>query len=169
MTLYKSHNLCSFLFALLINEKVKVKSLSRVRLFATPWIVAYYAPPSMGFSRQECWSGLPFPMLLHPWGFPGNNAGVGCHFPLQRIFPTQGSNPALLHCRQMLYHLSHQGLLKNPSNFILESGWDRKGDLVLRSASRTFPIRFHQSSSTFTCITYCVSVRKFNYNIQFHA
>ena len=35
--------------------------LSRVRLFATPWTVAYQAPPSMGFSRQECWSGLPFP------------------------------------------------------------------------------------------------------------
>ena len=41
--------------------KVKVKSLSRVRLFATPWTVAYQAPPSMGFSRQEYWSGLPFP------------------------------------------------------------------------------------------------------------
>ena len=40
---------------------MKVKSLSRVRLFATPWTVAYKAPPSMGFSRQECWSGLPFP------------------------------------------------------------------------------------------------------------
>ena len=40
---------------------VKVKSLSHVRLFATPWTVAYQAPPSMGFSRQECWSGLPFP------------------------------------------------------------------------------------------------------------
>ena len=39
----------------------KVKSLSRVRLFATPWTVAYEAPPSMGFSRQEYWSGLPFP------------------------------------------------------------------------------------------------------------
>ena len=39
----------------------EVKSLSRVRLFATPWTVAYQAPPSMGFSRQECWSGLPFP------------------------------------------------------------------------------------------------------------
>ena len=38
-----------------------VKSLSRVRLFATPWTVAYQAPPSMGFSRQERWSGLPFP------------------------------------------------------------------------------------------------------------
>ena len=37
-----------------------VKSLSRVRLFATPWTVAYQAPPSMGFSRQEYWSGLPF-------------------------------------------------------------------------------------------------------------
>ena len=41
--------------------KVKVKSLSRVRLFVTPWTVAYQAPPSMGFSRQEYWSGLPFP------------------------------------------------------------------------------------------------------------
>ena len=41
--------------------KVKVKSLSRVRLFAAPWTVAYQAPPSMGFSRQEYWSGLPFP------------------------------------------------------------------------------------------------------------
>ena len=41
--------------------KVKVKSLSRVPLFVTPWTVAYQAPPSMGFSRQECWSGLPFP------------------------------------------------------------------------------------------------------------
>ena len=38
-----------------------MKSLSRVRLFATPWTVAYQAPPSMGFSRQECWSGLPLP------------------------------------------------------------------------------------------------------------
>ena len=40
---------------------VYVKSLSRVRLFATPWTAAYQAPPSMGFSRQEYWSGLPFP------------------------------------------------------------------------------------------------------------
>ena len=38
-----------------------MKSLSRVRLFATPWTVAYQAPPSMGFSRQGYWSGLPFP------------------------------------------------------------------------------------------------------------
>ena len=40
---------------------MKVKSLRRVRLFATPWTVAYQAPLSMGFSRQEYWSGLPFP------------------------------------------------------------------------------------------------------------
>ena len=38
-----------------------MKSLSRVRLFATAWTVAYQAPPSMGFSRQEYWSGVPFP------------------------------------------------------------------------------------------------------------
>ena len=41
--------------------KVKVKSLSRVRLFVTPWTAAYQAPPSMGFSRQEYWSGVPLP------------------------------------------------------------------------------------------------------------
>ena len=64
------------------------KSLSRVRLFATPWTVAHQAPPSMGFSRQEYWSGLPFP--------------------LKGIFPTEGSIPGLPHCREMLYHLSHQ-------------------------------------------------------------
>ena len=41
--------------------KVKGKSLSCVQLFVTPWTVAHQAPPSMGFSRQEYWSGLPFP------------------------------------------------------------------------------------------------------------
>ena len=44
--------------------KVKVKSLSRVQLFVTPWTAAYQACPSMGFSRQEYWSGLPLPSLL---------------------------------------------------------------------------------------------------------
>ena len=43
------------------------------------------------------------------WDFPDKNTGVGCHFFLQEIFPTQGLNPGLPHCRQTLYHLSHQG------------------------------------------------------------
>ena len=47
--------------------------------------------------------------LLHPWNFPCKSTGVGCHFLLQGIFPTQGSNPGLPHYRQTLYHLSHQG------------------------------------------------------------
>ena len=56
---------------------LKEKSLSRDRLFATPWTVAYQAPPSMGFSRQECWSGLPFPSpgyLPNPGIEPGSPA-----------------------------------------------------------------------------------------------
>ena len=88
-------------------RKVKVKSLSHARLLATPWTAAYQAPPSLGFSRQEHWSGLPFPSpmcesekwkrsrsvmsnsswphglqttrLLRPWDFPGKSTGVGCH------------------------------------------------------------------------------------------
>ena len=62
------------------------KSLSRARLFATPWMAACQAPLFMGFSRQKDWSGLPFL--------------------LQGIFPTQRSNPpllGLLHCRRILY------------------------------------------------------------------
>ena len=43
--------------------KVKVKSFSPIRLLATPWTAAYQAPPSMGFSRQEYWSGVPLPSL----------------------------------------------------------------------------------------------------------
>ena len=66
-----------------------MKSLSGVQLFETPWTVAHQAPLSMGFSRQEYWSGLPFPSM--------------------RIFLTQGLNPGLPHCRQILYRLSHQG------------------------------------------------------------
>ena len=58
-------------------KKVKVKSLSRVLLSATPWTVAYQAPPSMGFSRQEDWNGLPFPSpgdLPDPGIEPGSPA-----------------------------------------------------------------------------------------------
>ena len=53
--------------------------------------------------------GLQPKRLLCPRDFPGENTGVGCHSFLQEIFPTQGSNPGLPHCRQTLYHLSHQG------------------------------------------------------------
>ena len=86
---------------------------SRVRLCATPETAAHHAPPSLGFSRQEHWSGLPFPSpmqesekwkwshsvvldsqrlhglqptrLLCPWDFPGKSSGVGCHCLLQDL------------------------------------------------------------------------------------
>ena len=52
--------------------KVKVKSLVRVRLLVTPWTAAYQAPQSMGFSRQEYWSGLPLPSLAPSIEAPQN-------------------------------------------------------------------------------------------------
>ena len=64
---------------------------SRVRLCATPQTEAHKAPPSLGFSRQEYWSGLSFPS-------PGD-------------LPNPGIKLGLLHCRQILYHLNHQGSL----------------------------------------------------------
>ena len=65
----------------------------------TPWAVAGKAPVSVEFSRQGYWSGLPFP-------FPGD---LPNYFFLQGVSLTQGSKPGLLHCRQILYSLSHQG------------------------------------------------------------
>ena len=55
--------------------------------------------------------GLYFFGLLCPWNSPGKNTGVGSYSLLQEIFPTQRSYPGLLNCRQILYHLSHQGSL----------------------------------------------------------
>ena len=57
----------------------------------------------------------------------GKNTGVGCHFFLQRIFSTQGSNLGLLHCRRILYHLSHQGSTRESP----------QGDLILTSPYAT--------------------------------
>ena len=82
---------CHFLLQCM---KVKMKLLSHVWLLVTPWTAAHQAPLSMGLSRQEYWSGVPFPP-------PG-------------IFPLQGLNPSLPHCRQTLYPLSHQGKWKKP-------------------------------------------------------
>ena len=69
--------------------KVKVKSLSHVQLFATPWTVAHQAPPSKGFSRQEYWSGSPFPS-------PGD-------------LPDPGLNLHLLHLQSDSLPSSYQG------------------------------------------------------------
>ena len=75
-------NLDSVLKSRDIEHNMNTKLLSHVRLFATPWAVACTR-------------------LLHPWDFLDKSTGVGCHFLLQGIFPTQGSNPGLLHCRQI--------------------------------------------------------------------
>ena len=104
--------------------KAKVKSLSRVRLFVTPWTVGHQAPLSMGFSRQEYWSGWPFPSPgdlpnpgTEPWSPalqadaltseppgkpPGKNTGVNCDSLFQGIFLAQGK-------------FCHWGLFKNIS------------------------------------------------------
>ena len=70
-------------------ENECVKSLSRFQLLAIPWTVAHQIPCS--------------------WSCPGKNTGVGSRSLLQGIFLAQGSNLGLLHCRQILYHLGHQG------------------------------------------------------------
>ena len=88
-----------------------MKSLSRVQLFATPWTIAYQAPPSMGFSRQECWSGLPFPSpgdLPNPGIEPGSPALQADAFRLshQIISPEvpqlERNCSKIRHCSQVL-------------------------------------------------------------------
>ena len=73
--------------------------------------------------------------LYSPWNSPGKNIRVGCHALLQGIFPTQGSNPRLPHCKWILYQQSHQG----SANRILINSILIKKD---------FPIPLHLSSSS---------------------
>ena len=77
--------------------------------------------------------GLYSVRLLHPWDFSGKNTGVGCHFLLQRIFPIWGLNPGLPHCRQTLYHLSHQGSLtgENWGPRIFWGIWGEDNDIYI--------------------------------------
>ena len=63
----------------------------------------------MSKSRSVVSNSLPAHGLCSPWNSPGQTTGVGCHFLLQGIFPTQGPNPGLRHCRWILYQLSHKG------------------------------------------------------------
>ena len=80
----------------------------------------FWGPLSRMVFWECCASSLLCPAFCNPMDYsppgssvhvdsPGQNSGVGCHSLLQRIFPTQGSNPGLPHCRQILDHLSHQG------------------------------------------------------------
>ena len=99
---------------------------SCVRLFATPWTVACQAPLSVEFSSRLPFRSpgdLPNPGI-EPWSPAfqadsffseptGKPTGVNSHSLLQGILPTQGSNPGLPHCRQILYHLSYQGSPRN--------------------------------------------------------
>ena len=77
-----------------------LSALSHARLFATPWTVARQAPLSMEFSRQEYWSGLPFPS-------PGD-------------LPNPGLNSDLLHCR-ILYRLTYQGTALDLNNTFVKT------------------------------------------------
>ena len=75
-----------------VKVRVKVKLLSNVRLFATPWTVAHQAPPPMGFSRQEYWSGLPFPS---PGDLP--DPGIKPRSPALRAYALTSEPPGKSH------------------------------------------------------------------------
>ena len=86
-----------------IQERKKVKSLSRVQFFATPWAVAYQAPPSMGFPRQQYWSGLPFLYPEYWTRLPFPSPGDLPHPGIELVFLLSSA------LQVILYPLSYQG------------------------------------------------------------
>ena len=126
-------------FRIGINVLCYAQSLNRIRLFATPWTIAHQAPLSVGFSRQEYWSGLscpppgnlPNPVLLqYRWIFyhvscQGSPKTLECSLSLlQGNFPTQESNQCLLHCRQLSYQGSPQvslGIFNSTAKILLST------------------------------------------------
>ena len=94
-------------------------SLRRLCYFSFPGIPFTKIPLCMCISRSVVSDflrphGLQPARLLCPWNSPGKNTGVDNYSLLQGIYPTQGLNPGLPHCRQIFYHLSHQGSPKFP-------------------------------------------------------
>ena len=92
--------------------------------------------------------------LLCPWDFPGKNTGVGCHALLQGIFPTQGSNPRLLHCRWILYRWATRDA---PSSFL------NRLYLLLLRVSTPWTTRPVAGLITGTCHLGPTSLTKFNW------
>ena len=98
--------------------------------------------------------GLQPTRLLCPWDLPGKNTGLDCYFLPQGIFPTQRSNLSLLHCRQILYCLSHQGspipsLINHRSTFffleeeeIREVGREKSRSCLLSNVDREYFLCF---------------------------
>ena len=84
-----------------LSEDHKWCLLLKGGLWPSQWMKPSISPKKLPSDRQM--------QVKKKKNSPGKNTRVGCHFLLQGIFPTQGSNPHLLHCRQIPYHLSHQG------------------------------------------------------------
>ena len=102
----------------LIYDFQNMKDYIRVSYMWTVWkcVSSSVVPDSL-------WPyGLQSNRLLCPWDFPGKDTGIVCHFLLQGIFPTQGSNPGLLHCMQIIYQLSYQGKIKIDAR-VMYWGW----------------------------------------------
>ena len=106
----------SLLFNML--SKLVITFLPRSKHLLISWLQSPSAvilePKKIKSDTQSCPTlcdptDCSLPGSICPWDFPGKSTRVGCHFLLQRIFPTQGSNPGLLHCRWILYCLRHQG------------------------------------------------------------
>ena len=88
-----------------------LSSLGQYFTFGASGVVSAISTPleSESESRSVVSDSLPPHRLYSPWNSPGHNTGVGSLSLLQKIFPTQKSNPGFLHCRRILYQLSHKG------------------------------------------------------------
>ena len=106
----------------------------------------YWISEKWSESRSVVSSSLQPHELYSPWSFPGQNTGVGSLSLLQGIFPTQGLNPCLLHCRRILYQLSHKGspriLEWVAYPFFSGSSWPRKWIRVSCIAGRFLPTSY---------------------------
>ena len=104
-------------------EKWKCQSLRCVRLFVTPWTIAHQGPLSMGFSRQEYWSGLPFPP-------PGD-------------LPNPGSKLSLLHCRHILYlGATREAPMGKSGPYLIQTQNAQWGGEVSKGQRRVFMFKF---------------------------
>ena len=114
--------------------------------------------------------------LYSPWNSPGQNTGVGSRSLLQETFPTQGSNPGLPHCKQILYHLRHKGKQKSKSHWIysLQSKMEKlytvsknktRSWLWLRSCAK-FRLKLKKVGKTTRPFRYALNQIPYDYTVE---
>ena len=129
---------------------MKVKSLSRVQLFMTPWTAAYHAPSSMGLSRQEYWSGVPLSSTTHKIDKQAERPAARLSVEFRRWF--QGTWLSRYHILQMITSVPWEPFFRGGDRSLKGVCWKTFPNLLSTSVTSSPPSTFRLQFELLRCI-----------------